>query len=52
MSKSRVASNKNKTLTIPRLGLQAAVLTLRLNTKIVEELKLNIGSVFTHNASS
>ena len=45
MCKSRLSPIRNKTITIPRLELQAAVLASRLKTTIVEELKLNIGSV-------
>ena len=45
MSKSRLAPIRNKTMTISRLELQAAVLASRLKVIIVDELKLNIGSV-------
>ena len=45
MNKSRLAPIRNKTMTIPRLELQAAVLNSRLKVTIVEELKLNIDSV-------
>ena len=45
MGKSRLAPIRNKTMTIPRLELQAVVLASRLKTTIIEELKLNIDSV-------
>ena len=51
MSKSRPAPIRNKTMTIPRLELQAAVLASRLKTTIVEELKLNIDSVHLWSGS-
>ena len=45
MNKSRLANIRNKTMTISKLELQAAVLALRLKAAIVEELKLNIDIV-------
>ena len=45
MNKRRLAPIRNKTMTIPRLELQATVLTSRLKITIAEELKLNIDSV-------
>ena len=45
MSKSRLACIRNRTMTIPRLELQAAVLASRLKATIVEKLKRNIDSV-------
>ena len=35
---------RSKTITVPRLELQAAVLASRLKVTVLDELKLNIGS--------
>ena len=45
ISKSRLAPIRNKTMTLPRLEQQAAILAARLKSVIKEELKLNIGTV-------
>ena len=44
MSKSSLAPMRSKTMTVPRLELQAAVLASRLKVTVLDELKLNIGS--------
>ena len=49
MSKNRLASIRNKTMTIPRLEQQAAILASRLKTKIVQKLKVNIYNVHLWN---
>ena len=46
LGKSRLAPVRNKTMTIPRLELQAAVLASRLKTIILSELKLKVKQVF------
>ena len=45
MSKSRLAPIKEKTLTVPKLELQAAVVTCRMKNVILDEIKLGIKSV-------
>ena len=52
LSKSRLAPVRNKTMTIPRLELQAAVLASRLKTTILSELKLKVNQVFLWSDSS
>ena len=46
LGKSRLAPVRNKTMTIPRLELQAAVLASRLKTTILSKLKLKVNQVF------
>ena len=46
LGKSRLAPVKNKTMAIPRLELEAAVLASRLKTTILSELKLKVNQVF------
>ena len=46
LEKSRLCSIKEKNLTILKLELQAAVITARMETKIVEEIELGINQVF------
>ena len=45
MSESRLAPIKEKTLTVPKLELQAAVVTCRMKNVILDEIKLEIKSV-------
>ena len=52
LGKSRLAPVRNKTMTIPRLELQAAVLASRLKTTILSELKLKVNQVFLWSDSS
>ena len=42
MSKSRLAPIKEKTLTVPKLELQAAVMACRMKNVILDEIKLGI----------
>ena len=51
-SKSRLAPVRNKTMTISRLELQAAVLASRLKTTILSELKLKVNHIFLWSDSS
>ena len=46
MSKPRLAPIKEKQLTLPRLELQEAVLACRMKATILEEVKLQVKSVF------
>ena len=46
MSKSRLAPIKQKTLTVPKLELQAAVVACRMKNVILDEVKLEIKSVY------
>ena len=46
MSKSRLAPVKQKTLTVPKLELQAAVVACRMKNVILDEVKLEIKSVY------
>ena len=50
--KSRLAPVRNKTMTIPQLELQAAVLASRLKTTILSKLKLKVNQVFLWSDSS
>ena len=45
MSKSRLVPIKKKTLTVPKLELQAAVVASRMKNVILDEIKLEIKSV-------
>ena len=46
MGKSRLAPLNEKSLTIPKLELQAAVIASRLKVKILEEIDLNIHRIY------
>ena len=52
LGKSRLAPVRNKTMTIPRLELQAAVLASRLKTTILSKPKLKVDQVFLWSDSS
>ena len=46
LSKSRLTPMKNRTLTIPKLELQAAVLETRLKISILEQLKFTVNKIY------
>ena len=46
LSKSRFTPMKDKTLTIPRLELQAAVLATRLKVFVLEQLKFRVNKTY------
>ena len=46
IGKSRLAPLNEKTLSIPKLELQAAVAAVRIKKKSIEEIKLNVRCIF------
>ena len=46
LSKSRLTPMKDRTLTIPKLGLQAAVLATRLKVSVLEQLKFKVSKTY------
>ena len=46
LSKSRLTPMKDRTLTIPKLGLQAAVLATRLKVSVLEQLKFKVNKTY------
>ena len=51
LAKSRLAPLKEKSLTIPRLELQAAVLAVRLKDTLINQLDINIDEYFIYSDS-
>ena len=51
VGKSRLAPIKTKTLTVPKLELQAAVLSSRMKVSLIEELNVDIYKVYMYSDS-